>query len=114
MEGSVGMKELSEYMFICQFKAAAERLLFFPVRGGIGTDILTINPEIKTITDPYNGETVVAMPSFRPDYALIHLNEADKLGIHEEIDPLGVRRMDFVRGKEQKQVMAEIMGGGNT
>jgi glutaconate CoA-transferase subunit A len=80
MEGSVEMKELSEYMFICQFKAAAERLPFYPVRGGIGTDILTINPEIKTLTDPYNGETLVAMPAACPDYALIHVNEADQLG----------------------------------
>jgi acyl CoA:acetate/3-ketoacid CoA transferase beta subunit len=31
--------------------------------------------------------------------------------IRDEIDPLGVRRLDFVRGEEYKQVMAEIMGG---
>lgn len=80
IEGSVEMKELSEFMFICQFKAAADRIPFYPVRGGIGTDILTINREIKTLKDPYCGETLVAMPAFRPDYALIHVNEADQLG----------------------------------
>lgn len=32
--------------------------------------------------------------------------------IRDEIDPLGVRRLDFVRGEEYKQVMAEIMRGG--
>ena len=80
IEGSVEMKEVSEYMFACQFKAAADRIPFYPVRGGIGTDVLTINPEIKTIKDPYGGETLVAMPAFRPDYALIHVNEVDQLG----------------------------------
>ncbi len=80
MDGSVEMKELSEYMFICQFKAAAERLPFYPLRGGIGTDILTINPEIKTFQDPYSNETLVAMPACSPNYALIHVNEADQLG----------------------------------
>ena len=79
-EGTVEIKEFDEYMFCCQFKAAAERIPFYPVRGGIGTDILTINPEIKTIRDPYTNETLVAVPAFQPDYALIHVNEADQLG----------------------------------
>ena len=96
MEGTVEMTELSEYLFMCQFKAGAERLPFFPVRGGIGTDILTTNPNIKTITDPYEGETFVAMPAVHPDYALIHVNEADQLGnvnIFSDpfLDPLFVR-----------------------
>jgi len=32
--------------------------------------------------------------------------------IRDEIDPLGVRQLDFARGEEYKQVMAEIMCGG--
>lgn len=79
-EGSVEMKELSEYMFVAQLKAAAERLPFYPTRSGIGTDILSINPGIKTIKDPYTNETLVAMPAFTPDYAIVHVNEADQLG----------------------------------
>jgi len=79
-EGTVEIKEFDEYMFSCQFKAAAERIPFYPIRGGIGTDILTINPEIKTIQDPYTNETLVAVPAFQPDYALIHVNEADQNG----------------------------------
>jgi len=79
-EGTVEVKELSEYMFITQFKAAAERLPFYPTRSGTGTDILTINPEIKTVKDPYSGETLVAVPAFTPDYAIIHVNESDQLG----------------------------------
>jgi glutaconate CoA-transferase subunit A len=80
IEGTVEMKELSEYMFIAQLKAAAERLPFYPTRSGLGTDILNINPEIKTITDPYTDQTLVAMPAVTPDYAMIHVNEADEMG----------------------------------
>lgn len=79
-DGSVQMKELSEYMFITQFKAAAERLPFYPTRSGTGTDLLTMNPEIKTIKDPYTGQELVAIPAFTPDYAIIHVNESDQLG----------------------------------
>jgi glutaconate CoA-transferase subunit A len=78
--GSVELKELSEYMFTAQLKAAAERLPFYPTRSGIGTDILSINPEIKTIRDPYTNQPLVAIPAFIPDYAIIHVNEADKTG----------------------------------
>ena len=79
-DGSVEMKELSEYMFLAQFKAAAERLPFYPTRSGLGTDLLTVNPDIKTIEDPYTNQTLVAVPAYTPDYAVIHVNEADEMG----------------------------------
>ena len=79
-EETVDIREMDEYMFCCQFKAAAERIPFYPVRGGIGTDVLRVNPELQTIKDPYGGETLVAVPACRPDYVFIHVNEADQLG----------------------------------
>lgn len=79
-EGTVEIRELSEYMFVAQFKAAAERLPFYPTRSGIGTDILSVNPQIKTIMDPYTDQPLVAVPAFTPDFALIHVNEADEIG----------------------------------
>ena len=62
-EATVDIREMDEYMFCCQFKAAAERIPFYPVRGGIGTDVLTVNPELCTIQDPYSDETVLAVPA---------------------------------------------------
>ena len=79
-EATVDIREMDEYMFCCQFKAAAERIPFYPVRGGIGTDILTVNPELRTIQDPYSDETVLAVPALSPDLCLIHANAADRLG----------------------------------
>ncbi len=77
---TVDIREMDEYMFACQFKAAAERIPFYPVRGGIGSDVLTVNSQIKTIVDPYGDETLVAVPACSPDHVLIHVNEADQLG----------------------------------
>ncbi len=79
-EATVDMREMDEYMFCCQFKAAAERIPFYPVRAGIGTDILTLNPELRTVHDPYSDETVLAVPAFSPDLCLIHANAADRTG----------------------------------
>lgn len=79
-EGTLNVMELSEYMFVCGFKAAAERLPFYPTRSGLGTDILVENPDIEIIESPYTGEKLVAMPAFEPDVALIHVNAADSQG----------------------------------
>ncbi|MBW2367191.1 MAG: CoA transferase subunit A [Deltaproteobacteria bacterium] len=105
-EGSVEIKESDEYIFACQFKAAADRIPFYPVRGGIGTDILTVNPEIQTIKDPYNGETLVAIPAFTPDYAIIHVNEADQLGNGRIIGDAHWDRL-FVRAADKVILSAE-------
>ena len=57
------------------------RLPFFATRVGLGSDILTLNPEIKTISSPYeDNETLVAMPAIHIDIALIHAHESDALG----------------------------------
>lgn len=100
-EGLVEMKELSEYMFFAQFKAAAERLPFYPTRSGLGSDILSVNPEIKTIQDPYTNQTLVAVPAFTPDVAVLHVNEADERGNCRIIgdpyfDPVFARAADRV------------------
>ncbi len=76
-EASIDFMEISEYMFICGFKATAERLPFYPTRSGLGSDMLTMNPDIEIINAPYTGEKLVAMPAIEPDIALIHTNAAD-------------------------------------
>ena len=76
--------ELDEGMFQAGLKAAAERLPFLPMRAGLGSDVLVNNPDIKTITSPYDDgvgfEELVAVPALRLDVALVHLNRADRHG----------------------------------
>ena len=76
--------ELDEGMFQTGLKAAAERLPFLPMRAGLGSDVLVNNPEIKTVTSPYDDgvghEELVAVPALRLDVALVHLNRADRHG----------------------------------
>lgn len=77
---TIEYEELSEYLLIAGLKAASERLPFYPTRSGLGTDILTMNPQIKTFKAPYTGEKLVAMPALHADVALIHANEASTEG----------------------------------
>ena len=52
---------------------------FLPVAGFQGSDL----PEAlgwKTVHDPYGGEELYAVPRLRPDWAVIHVQEADAEG----------------------------------
>lgn len=78
--GTVEARELDEGMLQWGLRAAAMRIGFLPVRVGMGSDLMRANPDLKTVTDPYEGEELVAMPALRLDVALVHANRADARG----------------------------------
>src|ERR1044072_3288368 len=80
-QGRIELREIDEAMFMWGLRPAATRLPFLPVRAGLGSDVMRVNPALRTITSPYeDGETFVAMPALRLDAALVHLNRADRRG----------------------------------
>ncbi|MGY4975813.1 CoA transferase subunit A [Streptomyces sp. 900105755] len=86
--GAFELMEVDEGMFMWGLHAAANRLPFLPVRAGIGSDVLRVNPGLRTVTSPYDdGETFVAMPALRLDAALVHVNRADRLGNGQCLGP---------------------------
>ena len=85
--GSIEAVELDEGMLQWGLYAAANRLPFLPTRAGLGSDVMSINPHIKTIQSPYGDETLVAMPAIELDIALIHMHRAD---IHGNGQCLGI------------------------
>ncbi|MFJ9587049.1 CoA transferase subunit A [Streptomyces acidicola] len=86
--GAFELMEVDEAMFMWGLHAAANRLPFIPVRAGIGSDVMRVNPGLRTVRSPYeDGETLVAMPALRMDVAFVHLNRADRLGNGQYLDP---------------------------
>ncbi|GAA2468174.1 CoA transferase subunit A [Streptomyces mauvecolor] len=86
--GAFELMEIDEAMFMWGLHAAANRLPFLPVRAGIGSDVMRVNPALRTVTSPYeDGETFVAMPALRMDAALVHLGRADRLGNGQYLGP---------------------------
>jgi glutaconate CoA-transferase, subunit A len=86
--GVISVRELDEGMLQCGLRAAAHRLPFLPIRAGLGSDVLTLDPSLRTVRSPYNdGEEVVAMPPLRLDAALVHLNRADRSGNAQYLGP---------------------------
>ena len=79
--GTIEAVELDEGMFLLGLRAAAQRLPFLPTRAGLGSDVLKINPHLKTVKSPYgDGEELVAVPALHVDIAFIHMNRADAAG----------------------------------
>jgi glutaconate CoA-transferase subunit A len=75
-------------MFMWGLTAAAQRLPFLPVRAGLGSDVMRVNPHLRTVTSPYeDAEELVAVPALRLDAALVHLNRADPQGNAQYLGP---------------------------
>lgn len=86
--GAFELEELDEAMFMWGLTAAAQRLPFLPVRAALGSDVMKVNPRLRTVTSPYgDGEEFVAVPALRLDAALVHLNRADTRGNAQYLGP---------------------------
>jgi glutaconate CoA-transferase, subunit A len=86
--GAIQAVEYDEGMFYLALLAAAQRLPFLPTRAGLGSDVLTVNPSLRTVTSPYeDGEELVAVPALRLDAAIVHVNRADARGSGQILGP---------------------------
>lgn len=86
-----GEPEVAEYdegMVLAGLRAAAGRLPFLPTRAGLGSDVMALNPDLRTVVSPFaDGEELVAMPALNLDVALVHLNRADRQGNAQYLGP---------------------------
>lgn len=84
--GALTCTELDEGMLLLGLQAAAWRVPFLPTRVGLGSDLFTADPELRTVRSPYpgpdggEGEELVAQRAIHLDAALVHLNVADERG----------------------------------
>jgi glutaconate CoA-transferase, subunit A len=86
--GEFQVLELDEGMLQWGLYAAALRLPFLPTRAGLGSDVMTYGPELRTVRSPYgDGEELLAMPALALDAAFVHVNRADAAGNGQILGP---------------------------
>jgi glutaconate CoA-transferase subunit A len=86
--GAIELTELDEGMLHWGLLAAAHRLPFLPMRAGLGSDVLRVNPDLRTVRSPYgDGEEFVAVPALPLDAAFVHMNRADAGGNGQYLGP---------------------------
>ncbi len=62
------------------YEAGASGLPIAVFRGYKGADLPKVNPEIKSITCPFTGQELAAIPAHRPDVTFIHAQKASEKG----------------------------------
>lgn len=62
------------------YEAGASGLPCAVFRGYHGTGLNAVNPNIKSVTCPFSGEVLAAVPSLRPDVTFIHAQKANRKG----------------------------------
>src|SRR5262249_53308820 len=91
------------------YEAGAAGLPLAVFRGYVGVDLPKVNPNIKRITCPFTGEQLAAIPSHRPDVAVVHALKADRAGnvLFEGI--VGVQKEAVLAAKRSIVTVEEIV-----
>ena len=62
------------------YEAGAAGLPLAVFRGYLGAGLPAVNPNIRSVTCPFTGEKLAAVPALRPDVSFIHAQKADRQG----------------------------------
>jgi glutaconate CoA-transferase subunit A len=76
--GRVSLEEHTCTSVITGLRAAAQGIPFMPIAGMSGTDLAP--SRFLAVRNPYGGGEVVTIPAILPDWAIIHVQEADEQG----------------------------------
>jgi glutaconate CoA-transferase, subunit A len=78
--GQLNIWECDEIHIISAMEAAAADLPCMVTRTGVGSDLLKLNPDLKSFTDPFQGEPLVLVPAIKADIALFYAPKGDPYG----------------------------------
>jgi glutaconate CoA-transferase subunit A len=106
---SLTYEEHSHAAMANAYEAGAAGLPCAVFRGYIGGDLPKVNAKIKFIECPFTGERLAAIPSHRPDVAVIHAQRADRKGNVMIEGVLGVQKEAVLASKRQVVTVEEIV-----
>src|SRR6266853_2687916 len=79
--GAIRIKDATCPALHAAFQAAEKGVPFMPLRGIIGSDLLTHRPDWRVIDNPFgDNDPIVLLPALHPDVALLHAPMADRAG----------------------------------
>ncbi|HEY4095105.1 MAG TPA: CoA-transferase [Baekduia sp.] len=81
-----------------RYAAGAAALPFAILRGYAGTDLVR-HTQVASITCPFTGEELAAVPALNPDVTIVHAQEADRSGSVQLWGIPGVQKEAILAGK---------------
>lgn len=81
-EGRLVVRDATCPAIHTMLQAAEKGVPFMPLRGILGSDILTHRPDWRVIDNPFatGGDPIVLLPALSPDFALFHAALGDRHG----------------------------------
>lgn len=105
--GELDVWECEEGILTTGLRAGAQGLPFLPWRGGLGTSLPEVNPDLQLFTDPIRGETLLAVPAIEPDVAVLHAAAADAYGNVQHVGGPGWLDLFLQRAADRTIVQVE-------
>ncbi|MGE0749392.1 MAG: CoA transferase subunit A [Variibacter sp.] len=105
----ITIEEHSHAAMANAYAAGAANLPCAIFRGYIGAGLAQVNPNIRHVTCPFTGERLAAIPSIRPDVAVIHAQRADREGNVLIEGILGVQKETVLAAKRALVTVEEIV-----
>ena len=106
---SIELEEYSHFGMVARLAAGAAKLPFYPLRDYRASDLPRVNPQIKTVTCPFTGEELAAVPALNPDTAIIHVQRADENGNAHVWGLMGVQKEAAFAARHTIVVAEEIV-----
>ena len=92
-----------------RYVAGASGLPFAVLRGYTGTDLPRHTATIKTVTCPFTGEELTAVPALRPDVTVVHAQRADRAGNIQMWGITGVQKEAVLAAHRSLVTVEEIV-----
>ena len=110
----IEIEEHSHAAMANAYEAGAAGLPFAMLRGYKGAELARVNPNIKSVTCPFTGEELAAVPAIRPDVTFIHAQKADRKGNVLIEGIVGVQKEAVLAAKRSVVTVEEIVDDLNT
>ncbi|TSD85912.1 CoA transferase subunit A [Mycobacterium sp. KBS0706] len=105
----VEIEEHSHAAMANAYEAGAAGLPCAVFRGYRGAGLAEVNPNIRSVTCPFTGETLAAVPAIRPDVTFIHAQKANRRGDVLIEGIVGVQKEAVLAAKRSVVTAEEIV-----
>ena len=92
-----------------RYAAGASGLPFAVMRGYTGTDLIGHTATIATVTCPFTGEVLTAVPALNPDVGIVHAQRADRRGNIQMWGITGVQKEVVLASRRSLVTVEEIV-----
>ena len=78
-------------------------------RGYRGSDLASVNTNIKFVSCPFTGESLACVPALRPDVAIVHAQKADRAGNVLVQGIIGVQKEAVLSARRSLVTVEEVV-----